>query len=760
NNKRVGQKISPARGYSDYCMVKSRFSLIVAIAAFLLCCFHSVHSQASVRQDLFPVYESMKANVAFWKKVYAEYPATKGLIHDNRDLSIIYEVIDLASDDQAGARATNKTRVDRAKEKYRQILLSLAGGGAARTDEEKKVLALFRGASASKLSQAADAVRFQRCLKDHFLEGLVRSEAYLAEIKKIFRSYDLPEDLAYLPHVESSFNYKAYSKFGAAGIWQFTQSTGKRFMTIDYTLDERRDPIRATHAAARFLKENHNKLGSWPLALTAYNHGPNGMMRAKNQHGTYENIFNKYDGKLFGFASRNFYSEFIAAREVAKNYRKYFGNVKLAEPVSFVEVTIPGYAPIKDLSRHFKVDLVTLEELNPGLRAPVFEGRKHVPKGYKLRLPGRNGEMAKLASRMPDKAFADKQQRSRFYQVQKGDSAGAIARKHGVQLEDLIVTNGLNARAAIYVGQNLRIPTRDEKVVLLAKAETPAADIVPANGAESKKEAREVVTLKAQTVKKAIPPRKKEGPVPQAETPAAVPAPPPVQQAETLAEAPAPTSEQLAAVVAEKLPQAGKQVEEKVAVVAAAEEPATTVAEEEQAQLDQPEVIDELPKVPLEEPAFNPEVVTADLLVADSRTEKGRTVGFIRVEVGETLGHYADWLKVPTSSIRRLNGLRFGHPIKLDQRLKLEFPKASKVDFEEKRYEYHKEIEEDFFAVYKIEGARLYRIKSGDNIWRLCQDEFDLPFWLIRKFNTAHDFNNLKLDEQLIIPVVGEIELQ
>lgn len=689
----------------------------------------------------------MKANVSFWEKVYAEYPTTKGLIHDNRDLSIIYEVIDLMPEDQAGESATNKARVDRAKGKYRQILRSLAGGQVARTDEEKKVLALFGDApSSSRLSQAANAIRFQRCLKDHFLEGLVRSETYLAEIKKIFRGYNMPEDLAYLPHVESSFNYKAYSKFGAAGIWQFTQSTGKRFMTIDYTLDERRDPIRATHAAALFLKENHNKLGDWPLALTAYNHGPNGMMRAKNKHGTYENIFNNYDSKLFGFASRNFYSEFIAAREVAKNYRKYFGNVKLAEPVSFVELAIPGYAPIKELSRHFQVDLATLAELNPALRPPVFEGRKHVPKGYKLRLPGKNGEMIKLASRMPDMAFADKQQRSRFYQVQKGDSAGAIARKHGLKLEDLMVANRLNSKATIYMGQNLRIPTQEEKVVLLAKADTPVADIVPAKVTESKKEAREIVTLKADTVKKAVMPRKKEEPV-------------------HLAEAPAVSPDQPAEVVAQKLPQAGKQVleEAQAPVVAAAEDPAmeeTTVAEKEQSQFDQPEVVDEPPRAPPEEPDFNPEVVTGDLLVGDSRIEKGRSVGSIRAEVGETLGHYADWLQVPTRSIRRLNGLRFGHPIKLGQRLKLEFAKVSKGDFEEKRYEYHKEIQEDFFAVYKIEGSGPYRIKAGDNIWSLCRDEFDLPFWLIRKFNTAHDFNNLKLDEQLIIPVVGEIEPQ
>jgi membrane-bound lytic murein transglycosylase D len=726
-------------------MVKIRFSPVVAIAALLLFYCHFAH--ASVSQDSFPVYESMRANVAFWKKVYAEYPTTKGLIHDNRDLAIIYEVVDLASENQAGARGINKERADRAKEKYRQILLSLAGGQDPQTSEAKRVLALFGGSpSSSQLSQAAEAIRFQQCLKDRFLEGLVRSGAYLAEIKKIFRSYDLPEDLAYLPHVESSFNYKAYSKFGAAGIWQFTQATGKRFMTIDYTLDERRDPIRASHAAARFLKENHKKLGSWPLALTAYNHGPSGVMRAKNQLGTYENIFNKYDGQSFGFASRNFYSEFVAAREVAKNYKKYFGNVTLAAPVSFVEVAIPGYAPIKDLSRHFRVDLATLKELNPALRPPVFEGRKHVPRGYKLRLPGKNGEVTQLASRMPDKDFADKQQRSRFYQVKKGDSAGAIARKHGLTLEDLMAANGLNSKATVYMGQNLRIPTQDEKVVLLAKVETPAVDSVPAKAAESKKEAREIVTLKADAVKKAVTPRKKEEPVQPAEAPAVPP-------------------EQPAVVVAEQLSQAGKQVEQEAQapVMAPPEEPAmeeTTVVEEQQAQLDQPDVVGELPKAPLEEPAFNPEVVTGDLLVADSRIEKGRSVGSIAVEVGETLGHYAEWLKVPTSSIRRLNGLGFGQSINLGQRLKLEFVKVSKEDFEEKRYEYHKEIEEDFFAVYKIEGARLYRIKSGDSIWSLCQDEFDLPFWLIRKFNTAHDFNNLKLDEQLIIPVVGEIEPQ
>ncbi len=102
----------------------------------------------------------------------------------------------------------------------------------------------------------------------------------------------------------------AYSKFGAAGIWQFTRSTGRRYMEVGYVLDERRDPIRATHAAAQLLKENYEKLGSWPLAITAYNHGAAGMARARQKHGDYPAIFKSYRSRTFKFASRNFYSEF------------------------------------------------------------------------------------------------------------------------------------------------------------------------------------------------------------------------------------------------------------------------------------------------------------------------------------------------------------------------------------------------------------------------------------------------------------------
>ncbi len=401
-------------------MLHNCFRLLF-VGLFLSAWLSAGFATAAVTRDPFPVYDSMKANVAFWETVYAKYPTTKGLIHDNRHLSIIYEIIDLKPQGQPGSRSNNKKKIKKVKEKYKRILFSLAAGNPAKTKEEKRVRALFgKNISAKHLKNYAYSIRFQLCQQDRFKQGVVRSGKYLAEMEKIFRSYGLPEDLAYLPHVESSFNYKAYSKFGAAGVWQFIRSTGKRFMTVDYTLDERRDPIRATHAAARFLKENHQKLGSWPLALTAYNHGATGMMRAKKKLGNYDTIFNKYDGKRFGFASRNFYSEFIAARNVAVNYKKHFGSIKLDRPVSAYEVIMPGYAPVENISRFFHVDLPTLQELNPALRPPVFQGRKYIPKGYRLRLPGKNGKMARLAKAMPDSLFVDKQKRSRFYRVQKG----------------------------------------------------------------------------------------------------------------------------------------------------------------------------------------------------------------------------------------------------------------------------------------------------------------------------------------------------
>lgn len=433
-----------------------------------------IFAELCAASDLFPAYPGIKSNVVFWKKVYTKYSTTQGIIHDSNNLEIIYEVIDLEKQGGGRARKINRKRIKKAKEKYKKILRKLVRNRSASTQEARRVAKLF-GPEGNRaiFRKAMRNIRYQLGQKDRFRKGIIRSGTYFPEIKRIFRSQGLPVDLAYLPHVESSFNPEAHSKYGAAGIWQFTRSTGKRFLALSYALDERRDPIRSSYAAARLLKENYKKLGSWPMAITAYNHGVAGMLRAKRTRGSYEEVFKRHKSRLFGFASRNFYSEFLAAREVAKNYQQYFGDLKLNSPGKSWKVVLNGYASIKDLARHFKVDITAIRNLNRSLRKPVYNGQKYVPKGYTLRLPYTTDRSSlNLSTGLPPDIYKPRQKPSRFYRVQKGDTAGKIAMIHRVKLSDLILANHLDSRATIYIRQKLRLPVPGEVLDKLTRAKT------------------------------------------------------------------------------------------------------------------------------------------------------------------------------------------------------------------------------------------------------------------------------------------------
>jgi membrane-bound lytic murein transglycosylase D len=290
----------------------------------LLCLFANPFvAGADTYDNAFPEYQIIQNNVAFWEKIYSVYSINSAVIHDLIDLTKIYTVISLVDEDLPGARATNNARMEAVKDKYSRILLQLAAGQSPETRDEIRVAAMFRGPNArSDMQRAADNIRAQIGQKERFLEGVQRSIKYIPRIKRIFHEYGLPTDLAYLPHVESSFNIDAYSKCGAAGMWQFTRGTGKQYLRIDDDVDERRDPLKSTHAAAQLLQKNFDALGDWPLAITAYNYGTAGMVRAKEAHGSYETIFRHYEEGYFKFASRNFYSEFLAARKIAKRYEK------------------------------------------------------------------------------------------------------------------------------------------------------------------------------------------------------------------------------------------------------------------------------------------------------------------------------------------------------------------------------------------------------------------------------------------------------
>jgi membrane-bound lytic murein transglycosylase D len=229
------------------------------------------HSPVHAAKEPFPLYPVIDPNVTFWTNIYARYSTTQAVVHDSVHLDIVYEVIELKPANHRGARKINRQRMKKAGQRVEQILKRLAADPLAEDADCRRVAALFGpGANARTFSHARHRVRCQIGQRDRFQAGLVRSGAYIDRIRAILTANGVPEDLAYLPHVESSFNTNAYSKFGAAGMWQFTRSTGKRFMTVDYVLDERRDPLPPPRRRQNCSRKTTIgwAAGRWPLLHT------------------------------------------------------------------------------------------------------------------------------------------------------------------------------------------------------------------------------------------------------------------------------------------------------------------------------------------------------------------------------------------------------------------------------------------------------------------------------------------------------------
>lgn len=427
-------------------------------------------AQAANAQELFPRPPETRSAIEFWTRVYTEVDSNGGFLHDSRNLAVVYQTLDFG--ENAGSRQRSRIR-DREAEKYEQILKKLATGerGALSTDEAR-VLAMWpAGTSNEEFALAQSRVRFQLGQADRFLAGLVRSGRWRPYIEQVLDQAGLPSELAVMPHVESSFDPTAYSRVGAAGMWQFTRSTGLRYMRIDHIIDERRDPYLSTDAAARLLKDNYDVIGSWPLAITAYNHGLAGMRRAVRDVGTDDigEIIEKYSGRSFGFASRNFYPAFIAALDVDRNAERYFGDVAIDAAIDVTIVTLPDYVDAAPLASAWQLSLDELQRFNPALMETVWQGDKYVPRGFDMRLPAsadsdRDGLIAAIPSGL---RFAA-QRPDLYHRVGSGDTLSQIAERYGISLSALIRANGLDNRNFIRIGQQLTLPVAGSEVAAVA----------------------------------------------------------------------------------------------------------------------------------------------------------------------------------------------------------------------------------------------------------------------------------------------------
>jgi membrane-bound lytic murein transglycosylase D len=639
---------------------------------------------AAEESDPFAHPPTLEPDIRFWVRVYTEVTTEQGLLHDDWNLGLVYEVLRF---DPAASPSQRERRVAEAKARYAALLRRFAAGATTDlTRHEKRILDAFgEKPRPQDFLDAIERIRFQLGQADRFHEGLIRSAAWETNIARVLKRHGVPEEIAALPHVESSFNPEAYSKVGAAGLWQFMPSTAKRFMRVDGIVDERLDPYSATEAAANLMLYNYRLLGSWPLTVTAYNHGPGGLKRAQEELGTSDIavIVKRYQGATFGFASRNFYVAFLAALEVDRHAEKYFGPLTRLPETDNTPVELPDYIAVNTLARAFKVDLGALKVLNPALRPPIWNGTRLVPRGYALRLPGSQSprDIEAALARIPPAQRYLAQRNDGAHRVRKGETLAGIASVSGVSLSRLLAANGWNAAHTVMRGEIVRIPM-------------PAA-----RGEGQAEEAASAAPPGAELAE-------------NAPTPGAPPPTPPTD--------------------AEQALQHPTGAPEKTA--AAPREPVS------------PRQTDNAALLPASPPTGAPDA-----------TDYG-------VGPGDTVvvqaGHFSDWTRVDSQTLRNLNRLHKNAQVTVGRKIRLDLSKVTAAQFTATRTDYHRHMQEAFFAAHRIAGTENYTVKRGESLWTVALQHGDLPIWLVAQYNPDVDFHDIRPGTTIALPQVVDINRQ
>jgi membrane-bound lytic murein transglycosylase D len=424
------------------------------------------------RPDVFEVPAGLRTRVDFWKDIYTKYSTDQGILHDSLHVGVVYAEIDFRSimkDGNLTDRQKQKARrilVEDKKKEVRERLTKLAGVSSASdlSGEDLRIWNLFSTfTEPNKFKDAAHKkrLRFQLGQSDRFLQGIYYSGRYLAEMENIFRQNGIPIELTRLPFVESSFNVKARSRVGASGIWQFMRYTGRRFMRINYAVDERNEPLRATEAAAKLFRLNYSMLNQWPLAVTGYNHGPAGVQRVVKKFNT-DNIVDLVDERhgRFGFASANFYACFLAALEVEKNANKYFANQAQWDlPYETQKIQLTRNINKTLLLKWFQGNQDYAKEVNAHVQRSFWLGYAHLTTKEFIRVPKDQYAVAiEDLKSLPVIPAATVAQGEQYYVIAPGETLSEIASQLGVSAHLLRELNGIDNPRRLRPGQKILIP--------------------------------------------------------------------------------------------------------------------------------------------------------------------------------------------------------------------------------------------------------------------------------------------------------------
>ena len=451
-------------------------ALVGASAAESARAHHLLPDHTLQCSDNFPCPKAIQPRVHFWIEVFGSWRKDTAILHDPKRPERVYAVIKSGQGCHRAVRSIIKRNRERVKKSLRSIAGKIESGQKITDGNERHLAALFASNQPREIRAAANNIRCQSGVRDSFVEGLKRYHHYRIMIDDVLRENNLPAEIRYLPFVESSYNPAAYSKAGAAGMWQIMPKTARVLgLELNATLDERRDPEAATRAAARYLNNADRDLSKVakeinpnitraqinPFIITSYNYGVSGMKRAMRKvEPDFMAVLERHKSPRFQIAVKNFYASFLAARHVAINAEHFFGKLPVDPTYRYQTVVLEHPTSITRIKTVFGIDEAQLRPLNRALTRFVWRGWRLVPAGYRLHLPHKKGlwqaERVKLASLRPEKVIGGGDR----YTVRRGDTACGIARAVKVNCSELIRANHLGKTALIIAGQKLVIPRK------------------------------------------------------------------------------------------------------------------------------------------------------------------------------------------------------------------------------------------------------------------------------------------------------------
>lgn len=369
------------------------------ITSYLYCSdkAKSIESKSMKISKNFSVDSELARRFHFWKRVYTLWSHSQYALHSADYPEVVLEIIDtkISSGSDKFKNKLADRHLKNQAQIYKKILkkmhrLSLNGRESEFSSTMKRIASLTDHIKdKNKYLTISSNLRIQRGQREEIERGLVYASPYMKHVVEAFNKEGVPEELSMVAFIESSFNLRAESKVGAVGVYQIMPDTGSQYMIVNEEIDERRDPIKSARAAAKLFKLNYSQTDSWPLAITAYNHGIGSILKAIGQTGSTDivKIIDEYKAKSFGFASKNFYTGYLALLYTLNNVSTLFPDIKLKPSLKYTNVRMNKQTWIADIKTKYLLSTSSILKYNPDLSRFLVENDGYLPRGYVLKVP-------------------------------------------------------------------------------------------------------------------------------------------------------------------------------------------------------------------------------------------------------------------------------------------------------------------------------------------------------------------------------------